>query len=143
MSGPPDAPPKQPKSAQPGSDDPPPLILGGAPSGPTAGPPGRWSAYAAAVQSSIDKALASSGPKISAASYDVEAELWVDPKGHVTQARLTRPSGNSGIDAALNSEIFPRLMLPEPAKDLPQPIRAHVRNNVPADATPPVQPPPR
>jgi TonB C terminal len=127
-SGPPDAPPNQPRDVRPGADDPPPLNLGGAASGPAA-PTGRWSAYAAAVQSSLDKALAASGQKMNAASYDVDAELWIDPKGHITQARLVKPSGNPAIDAAFRSDIFPGLTLPEPAKDLPLPIRAHIRTS--------------
>jgi hypothetical protein len=124
------------KPARPGPDDPPPLNLGGSSSAAPAAldaksATGRWSAYANAVQASIHEALAANDSKLNGAAFEVEAELWVNPKGHVTQARLIKSSGSTAIDTAFNREILPGLMFPEPDKDMPLPIRAHVTSKGP------------
>jgi hypothetical protein len=139
QSGSPDAQPIEPKTesrtVSPGADDPPPLNLGGTRSGPAEPTPpdpggkpwsGRWLAYAKAFHSSLQKALKANA-KTRGAPFEMDAEVWVDSKGHVTQVRLIGSSGNAEIDSALRSEIFPGLVLPEPSKDMPMPIRAHMR----------------
>lgn len=58
--------------------------------------------------------------------FDVRYEMWIGPKGHVTRVQLVKPSGNAAIDAALLSEILPRLKLPEPASDMPMPVKGNI-----------------
>ena len=112
-------------------DEPPPLNLGGSDRsepGPPDGkrvPAGHWSGYAHAIQQAVMTALTANS-KTRIAPFDVEYEMWIDPKGHVTRVQLVKPSGNAGLDAALRNEVLSRLTLPEPGNDMPMPVKGHI-----------------
>jgi hypothetical protein len=103
----------------PRPEDPPPLNLGGPDTSSTAQRPGanRWGAYAHAVQKALETAVGAN-TRTRNKTFDVQCEMWIDPKGHVTRAQLVKPSGDADLDAALRNEVLPRLTLPEPASDM-------------------------
>ena len=115
--------------SRPRPEDPPPLNLGGPDSSTGAGAqkPGanRWGAYAHAVQSALETAVRAN-TRTRNKAFDVQCEMWIDPKGHVTRVQLVKPTGDADLDAALRNEILPRLALPEPASDMPMPVKGHI-----------------
>jgi protein TonB len=127
----PETSPREPPSIRRAPDGPPPLDLDRAPNGPPAGPApldasrptmGRWGAYTVAAQLSVRLALISGSDTLRGAHFHVDAALWVDSKGHVTRAVLTKPSGDAAVDAALRDQVLPGVTLPEPPRDMPMPI---------------------
>ncbi|QPF91204.1 energy transducer TonB [Bradyrhizobium commune] len=109
-------------------DEPPPLNLGGPDSksdAATRSSGGRWGAYAHAVQSALETAM-NANARTRDKPFDVQCEMWIDPKGHVSRVQLAKPSGDADLDAALRNEILPKLALPAPASDMPMPVKGHI-----------------
>ncbi|QOG18419.1 MULTISPECIES: TonB C-terminal domain-containing protein [Bradyrhizobium] len=117
--------------SRPPLDEPPPLNLGGPDNPARSGMLGtRWTAYARAVQAALETATRENA-RTRDKPFDVQCEMWIDSKGHVTRVQLARPSGDADIDAAFRNEILPRLTLPAPASDMPMPVKGHITARVP------------
>jgi len=129
-----DAAPAVPAPSRPASDEPPPLNLGT----PTKAQPdpldSRWRAYAEATNEALKKALAANR-KTRTAALNVQFELWVDPKGHVTRVQLVQPTGNAELDATLRNEVLSGLTLPAAPEDMPMPVKGRIQTG--HDATAP------
>lgn len=118
--------PRSDQPARPPLDEPPPLNLGGADSQARSDKTGtRWAAYARAVQTALEAAMKANA-RTRDKPFEVQCELWIDPKGHVTRVQLAKPSGDTDVDAAFRNEILPRLTLPAPASDMPMPVKGHI-----------------
>lgn len=85
----------------------------------------RWGAYAIETHKRIEKHLKANRDIFKFRS-DLYVELWIDPTGRVTRTRVTGASGNRATDAMTGPDFPPGLILPAPAKDMPQPIKVKI-----------------
>lgn len=119
------------RPADKNAEGPPPLILDGARNSPSesdAKSSGtRWRDYAVAVNKSVETAIAANEEIRSALATDyVRSELWIDPTGRVARVNLVKAFGKAKLDATLRDNIFPKLNLPAPAKDMPMPVKVTI-----------------
>lgn len=84
-----------------------------------------WGAYAIETHKRIDKHLRANRETFKFRS-DLYVELWIDPNGRVTRTRVTGATGNRATDAIAGPDFPPGLILPAPAKDMPQPIKLKI-----------------
>jgi hypothetical protein len=84
-----------------------------------------WGAYAIETHKRIEKHLKANRETFKYKS-DLYVELWIDLNGRVTRTRVTGASGNRAADAMAGPAFPPGLILPPPAKDMPQPIKLKI-----------------
>jgi hypothetical protein len=84
-----------------------------------------WGAYAIETHKRVEKHLKANRETFKYKS-DLYVELWIDPTGRVTRTRVTGATGNRAIDAMAGPNFPPGLILPPPAKDMPQPIKLKI-----------------
>lgn len=84
-----------------------------------------WGPYAIETHKRIEKHLKANRDTFKYRS-DLYVELWIDPNGRVTRTRVTGASGNRATDALAGPDFPPGLILPAPAKDMPQPIKLKI-----------------
>lgn len=84
-----------------------------------------WGAYAIETHKRIEKHLRANRETFKYRS-DLYVELWIDPNGRVTRTRVTGATGNRATDALAGPDFPPGLILPAPAKDMPQPIKVKI-----------------
>lgn len=84
-----------------------------------------WGAYAVETHKRIEKHLKGNRETFKYRS-DLYVELWIDPNGRVIRTRVTGATGNRATDALGGPDFPPGLILPPPAKDMPQPIKVKI-----------------
>jgi hypothetical protein len=84
-----------------------------------------WGAYAIETHKRIERHLKANRETFKYKS-DLYVELWIDSNGRVTRTRVTGASGNRTADAMAGPDFPPGLILPPPAKDMPQPIKLKI-----------------
>lgn len=84
-----------------------------------------WGAYAVETHKRIEKHLKANRETFKYRS-DLYVELWIDPNGRVLRTRVTGATGNRATDALGGPDFPPGLILPPPAKDMPQPIKVKI-----------------
>ena len=84
-----------------------------------------WGAYAVETHKRIEKHLRANRDRFNFRS-DLYVEVWIDPNGRVTRTRVTEASGHRGANAMPGPDFPPGLVLPAPAKDMPQPIKVKI-----------------
>lgn len=87
--------------------------------------PSSWGAYAIETHKRIERHLQANRETFKFKS-DLYVELWIDPNGRVTRTRVTGATGNRTVDALGGPDFPPGLVLPPPAKDMPQPIKLKI-----------------
>jgi hypothetical protein len=87
--------------------------------------PSTWGAYAIETHKRIERHLQANRETFKFRS-DLYVELWIDPNGRVTRTRVTGATGNRAVDAIAGPDFPPGLILPAPAKDMPQPIKVKI-----------------
>ena len=119
------------------ADEPPPLNIEQKPepaparSGSVIGVSPRWAPYGEQVRSQM---IALVKPKIDAMikagpdkrGIDLAVAVWVGQDGRIDRVRFDRSSGDSTVDAMIDSEFRARLLLPPPPNDMPQPIKVDI-----------------
>lgn len=84
-----------------------------------------WGAYAIETHKRIEKHLKAHREAFKH-RHDLYIELWIDPNGRVIRTRVTGATGNRALDALGGPDFPPGLMLPPPARDMPQPIKLKI-----------------
>lgn len=80
-----------------------------------------FSDYGQLVRAAIRRTL-TYRPETARRIYNARFEIWIDPKGAVGEARLTRSSGGAGMDTALKQVIKQIVVDRPPPRGMPQPI---------------------
>ncbi len=84
-----------------------------------------WGAYAVETHKRIEKHLKANRETFKYRS-DLYVELWIAPNGRIIRTRVTGATGNRAADALGGPDFPPGLILPPPAKDMPQPIKVKI-----------------
>lgn len=86
--------------------------------------------YASRLQKNIEDML-SEDPEVRRKAYSVVAKIWVDLNGRIERAELAGSTGDSGMDAKLESSLnaLPSLAA-MPPPDMPQPIRLRISSRM-------------
>lgn len=84
-----------------------------------------WGAYAVETHKRIERHLRANRDTFKFRS-DLYVEVWIDPNGRVTRTRVTEASGGRGSNAMPGPDFPPGLVLPAPAKDMPQPMKVKI-----------------
>jgi len=86
---------------------------------------GRWSAYAAQMQSAIASALRNN-QHTRAATFHLDVRVWADATGRVTRATLASTTGDASLDRAIEGDVLNGLQLQDPPPTgMPMPV--HMR----------------
>lgn len=96
-----------------------------------AGGGGRFSSYAAQVQSSIKDALLNNNKTRTVSISGVIVRIWVDNTARVTRVQLIGTTGQTSLDNVISDEVLKGLQLKAaPPSDMPMPIvlRLTIRN---------------
>ena len=84
-----------------------------------------WGAYAIETHRRIERHLRANRDKFKFRS-DLYVEVWIDPNGRVIRTRVTEASNSPAANAIAGPDFPPGLILPAPAKDMPQPIKVKI-----------------
>ena len=83
---------------------------------------GPFDAFAGSVQSRVRSAISNHRKTRAARIPGSELRVWVDSTGRVTRVKVSPPTGDAAIDAALQGEVLPGMQLEPPPSGMPMPV---------------------